>query len=365
MDSTIRLALDSSQGGEAIYSYDLELLPDGRLHFLRADEPLLELWGYTLEEMRAGAWADLILPSDQDRIESIIEVARSGQPWSGRIRTSSRDGGVKVFVVNLETELLGQRKLVRGILRDVTDVTRSNVALHEREARLRLLSNQLSIVMWSTDAALRVTWSSGERPISTSDETPAALGDFFGDPQVALAVDDASRRAVRGQPVTFDHRWGGHDFRFSIERYEDELDDVTGTIGVAVDLTGVPGETDITSAEVRRTSGSAQEDPHPEAITVGDLWIDPEAYLVKKNGREISLTITEFKLLLEFVRRPERVLSQQVLAERVWGYDFISSHSSIPMAIKRLRSKIEDDPAKPRVIETVRGLGYRMRLPHD
>jgi PAS domain S-box-containing protein len=229
----------STQGGrvgrgEHVYSYDMELMPDGSLRAVRVDEALLTLWGYTLEELAGDGWVDLVPPQDMDFIENLLRIVREGRVWTGRIRTYSRDGSIRIFAVHLEPEILSDRTLVRAIARDVTD------------------------------AALQ---------------------------SLSLEVQSPSR-----------------------------------------------------------------------TIAVGELNIDPDGYIVTKREAEISLTITEFKLLLEFVRNPGRVLTQRELAERVWGHDFISS-SNVPMAVKRLRDKIEDDPREPTLIETVRGVGYRLRSP--
>jgi two-component system response regulator MtrA len=71
------------------------------------------------------------------------------------------------------------------------------------------------------------------------------------------------------------------------------------------------------------------------------------------------MSATEFRLLLELARNPDRVLTRDVLLERVWGYDYLGDSRLVDMAVKRLRHKLGDDPAAPRYISTVRGVGYR------
>jgi len=73
----------------------------------------------------------------------------------------------------------------------------------------------------------------------------------------------------------------------------------------------------------------------------------------------LRLTNTEFRLLFEFVSNRDRVFSRDVLLERVWGYDYLGDSRLVDMAVKRLRDKVEDDPANPVRIATVRGVGYR------
>jgi two-component system, OmpR family, response regulator MtrA len=107
---------------------------------------------------------------------------------------------------------------------------------------------------------------------------------------------------------------------------------------------------------------AAPDDPRP-ALQVGSLHIDSAAFRVTDNGRPLDLSVTEFRLLVELARRPDRVLTREALVERVWGYAYLGDSRLVDMAIKRLRSKIGDDPHDPRYIETVRGVGYRFIAP--
>ncbi len=100
--------------------------------------------------------------------------------------------------------------------------------------------------------------------------------------------------------------------------------------------------------------------PPDAAITVGELEIDPAAFVVRKGGDEIALTATEFRLLLELARRPKQVFTRDLLLELVWNYDYLGDSRLVDAAIQRLRAKIEDDPAHPRLIQTVRSVGYRL-----
>jgi two-component system response regulator MtrA len=99
--------------------------------------------------------------------------------------------------------------------------------------------------------------------------------------------------------------------------------------------------------------------PAGGAITVDDLEIDPAAFTVRKGGEEIALTATEFRLLLELARRPKQVFTRGLLLELVWNYDYLGDSRLVDVAVQRLRAKIEDDPKYPRLITTVRGVGYR------
>jgi two-component system, OmpR family, response regulator MtrA len=99
--------------------------------------------------------------------------------------------------------------------------------------------------------------------------------------------------------------------------------------------------------------------PVADTVTIADLVIEPDSYQVERNGNRLDLTTTEFRLLLELVRRAGQILSREALLERVWGYDFLGDSRLVDMAVKRLRDKLGDDPREPRYIATVRGMGYR------
>jgi DNA-binding response OmpR family regulator len=93
----------------------------------------------------------------------------------------------------------------------------------------------------------------------------------------------------------------------------------------------------------------------------GDLELAPEEGKVTRNGEEIHLTKTEFRLLCELAENPGKVFSRENLLDRVWGYDYFGDGRLVDVHIRRLRTKIETDPANPRYVVTVRGLGYRLQ----
>jgi two-component system response regulator MtrA len=94
-------------------------------------------------------------------------------------------------------------------------------------------------------------------------------------------------------------------------------------------------------------------------ISVAGLEIDPDGFTAKKRGEELSLTATEFRLLLELARRPKQVFTRELLLELVWNYDYLGDSRLVDAAVQRLRAKVEDDPKQPALIKTVRGVGYR------
>jgi len=109
-------------------------------------------------------------------------------------------------------------------------------------------------------------------------------------------------------------------------------------------------------AVLRRTVAPAEAAP----ILAGGLEIDPAGFSVRKDGSEIALTATEFRLLLELARRPGQVFTRELLLQRVWDYDYLGDSHLVDVAIGRLRAKVEDDPARPALIKTIRGVGYRL-----
>ncbi len=102
---------------------------------------------------------------------------------------------------------------------------------------------------------------------------------------------------------------------------------------------------------------TAAEQPVPS--TVGDLTIDPARRHATLAGKPLTLKPKEFDLLHDLVRHPGIVLSREALLRRVWGYDFPIDTRTVDVHVRWLRQKIEDDPSRPRRIETVRGFGYR------
>jgi DNA-binding response OmpR family regulator len=107
-------------------------------------------------------------------------------------------------------------------------------------------------------------------------------------------------------------------------------------------------------AVLRRVTSVA---PGPEVH--GDLVIDRGSLSVTKNGEDLQLTPTELRLLLELSRRPGQALSRQQLLRLVWEHDYLGDSRLVDACVQRLRGKIEDHPAEPRYIQTVRGFGYR------
>ncbi len=103
-----------------------------------------------------------------------------------------------------------------------------------------------------------------------------------------------------------------------------------------------------------------QESSPTKATKFGDIELRRDQGIVLKGGREVNLTKTEYRLLCDFADHVGSVLSRDQLLERVWGYEYLGDSRLVDAHVRRLRVKIEDHPDDPRLIVTVRGLGYRL-----
>jgi two-component system response regulator RegX3 len=107
----------------------------------------------------------------------------------------------------------------------------------------------------------------------------------------------------------------------------------------------------------------AEPELAPATIEAGGVRMDVDRHLVTVHGREVRLPLKEFELLEMFLRNAGRVLTRGQLIDRVWGADYVRDTKTLDVHVKRLRAKIETDPANPRHLVTVRGLGYKYEAP--
>jgi two-component system response regulator RegX3 len=102
-----------------------------------------------------------------------------------------------------------------------------------------------------------------------------------------------------------------------------------------------------------------QEDGTDDQLASGPVRMDVGRHAVFVRGRETSMPLKEFELLELLLRNAGRVLTRSQLIDRVWGADYFGDTKTLDVHVKRIRGRIEDDPAEPRLLQTVRGLGYR------
>ncbi|MEX1218214.1 MAG: response regulator transcription factor [Acidimicrobiales bacterium] len=116
------------------------------------------------------------------------------------------------------------------------------------------------------------------------------------------------------------------------------------------------------SARIRALLRRARTiDLSPTHLRFGDLEIIPDEGIVLRNNAEVHLTKTEFRLLVELASAPGRIFSREVLLERVWGHGYFGDGRLVDVHVRRLRMKVETDPANPRHVMTIRGLGYKLQ----
>ncbi len=111
-------------------------------------------------------------------------------------------------------------------------------------------------------------------------------------------------------------------------------------------------------ALLRRSGARSQPDTGPSLVVSGDLQVDRERREVTRGGRVLRMKPKEYELLLFFLQHPGRVFSREQILDEVWGYDFYGGPRTVDVHIRWLRQKIEDDPANPARLRTIRGSGY-------
>ncbi|CAM2908153.1 MtrAB system response regulator MtrA [Corynebacterium jeikeium] len=139
----------------------------------------------------------------------------------------------------------------------------------------------------------------------------------------------------------------------------DTVDVVLGLESGADDYVHKPFKPKELVARVRARLRRTPEEAPAETIEVVDLKIDVPGHQVIRDGQEIALTPIEFDLLVTLASRPRQVFSREELLEQVWGYRKSSDTRLVNVHIQRLRSKVERDPDDPKIIQTVRGIGYK------
>ena len=141
-----------------------------------------------------------------------------------------------------------------------------------------------------------------------------------------------------------------------------EIDKVVGLELGADDYVTKPYSARELVARIRavlRRRGDAAEAPADGVLEAGPVRMDVERHVVAVGGEQVALPLKEFDLLELLMRNAGRVLTRMQLIDRVWGSDYVGDTKTLDVHVKRLRAKIEPDPANPKYLVTVRGLGYK------
>ena len=142
---------------------------------------------------------------------------------------------------------------------------------------------------------------------------------------------------------------------------DSEIDKVVGLEIGADDYVTKPFSHRELVARIRAVLRRGQDaEPAPDVIEAGDVRMNVERHEVTLHGEPVRLALKEFELLEMFLRNPGRVLTRGQLIDRVWGSDYFGDTKTLDVHVKRLRAKLEADPANPKLFVTVRGLGYKL-----
>ena len=212
------------------------------------------------------------------------------------------------------------------------------------------------------DPSIREVTSLGLRQsglrVDTAVDGREALSHFHAEP-VDIVVLDVMLPKLDGLEVCREIRRTSRVPILMLSARSDTVDVVVGLELGADDYVTKPFELAELVARIRALLRRVSEPTGEGIVYAGDLEIDPAAFRVTRNGVELQLTATEFRLLLELARRPGQVFTRELLLDRVWNYEYLGDSRLVDIAVQRLRAKIAQD-RQPRLITTVRGIGYRL-----
>ncbi len=194
----------------------------------------------------------------------------------------------------------------------------------------------------------------GVRPAETGEDALHALGEGAAD----VVVLDVMLPGLDGFEVCRRLRRSSDIPVIMLTARSDDFDIVGGLEAGADDYVVKPVEPRVLDARIRAVLRRMARAGAP-AETYGELVIDRASLIVRRNGREVSLTPIELRLLLVLSGSPRQVFSREQLLGLVWEHDYLGDSRLVDACVQRLRAKIETDTSEPRYIQTVRGFGYR------
>ncbi len=120
---------------------------------------------------------------------------------------------------------------------------------------------------------------------------------------------------------------------------------------------------DAERAQSPKSTGDEIKTTNENILQIGEITLDPDRHECIVRGSEVMLPRKEFELLEQLMLHAGKVVMREVLIERIWGFDYVGDTKTLDVHVKRLRSRIEEDPSNPHFITTIRGLGYKLELP--
>ena len=196
--------------------------------------------------------------------------------------------------------------------------------------------------------------------VSVAGDGPAALEEFDRN-GADLVLLDLMLPGLPGTEVCRQLRNRGNVPVIMLTAKDGEIDKVVGLELGADDYVTKPYSSRELVARVRAVlrRGIESEQPSTSTVEAGPVRMDVERHVVTVGGTGVTMPLKEFELLELLLRNAGRVLTRVQLIDRVWGSDYVGDTKTLDVHVKRLRSKIEPDPANPRYLVTVRGLGYK------